>query len=93
MNAFFNSKYDYWDARVLGDYWGQSVVEAKARIGRKIIWGKSDVSILEQFLVDARIKALNKVQRSNPNLEMYSVSKYQYEDAEKLAKLWGESSP
>ena len=93
LNAFFNSKYDYWDARVLGDYWGQSVVEAKARIGRKIIWGQSDVSILEQFLVDARIKALNKVQRSNPNLELYSVSKYQYEDAEKLAKLWGESSP
>ena len=93
LDAFFNSKYDYWDARVLGDYWGQSVVEAKARIGRKILWGQSDVSILEQFLVDARIKALNKVQRSNPNLELYSVSKYQYEDAEKLAKLWGESSP
>jgi hypothetical protein len=93
FDAFFNSKYNYWDARVLGDYWGQSVVEAKARIGRKILWGKSDVAILEQFLVDARIKALNKVQRSNPNLELYSASKYQYDDAEKLAAVWGDSSP
>ncbi|MGB6301705.1 MAG: hypothetical protein WBF90_36750 [Rivularia sp. (in: cyanobacteria)] len=93
FDAFFNSKYNYWDARVLGDYWGQSVVEAKARIGRKILWGKSDVAILEQFLVDARIKALNKVQRSNPNLELYGASKYRYDDAEKLAAVWGDSSP
>ncbi|MGF1676457.1 MAG: hypothetical protein ACFCUV_22665 [Rivularia sp. (in: cyanobacteria)] len=93
FKAFFNSKYDYWDARVLADYWGQSVSEAKARMGRKILWGKSDVAILEQFLVDARIQALQKVQGSNPSLEMYSNSGYNYNDAEKLAKLWGESSP
>lgn len=93
LNAFSNSKYDYWDARVLGDYWGQSAYEAKARIGRKILWGKSDVAILEQFIVDARIKALNEVQGNNPNLELYGESKYKYNDAEKLATLWGDSSP
>ena len=93
LKAFFNSKYNYWDARVLADYWGQSVSEAKARMGRKIIWGKSDVSILEQFLVDARLQGLQKVQVSNPSLQLYSDSKYNYNDAENLATLWGESSP
>ena len=93
INAFSNSKYDYWDARVLGDYWGQSAYEAKARIGRKILWGKSDVAILEQFLVDARFKALQKMQSSSPSLELYGESTYNYNDAQKLATLWGDSSP
>ncbi|WP_414624863.1 hypothetical protein [Calothrix sp. CCY 0018] len=91
--AFFSSKYDYWDARVLADYWGQSIGEAKARMGRKILWGKSDLGILEQFLVDARFKALQKMQVSSPSLELYGESKYKYDDAAKLAKLWGDSSP
>lgn len=93
LNAFSRSKYDYWDARVLSDYWGQSVFESKARIGRKILWGKSDVAILEQFLVDARIKALSKVQGANPNLTFLSESRYKYNDAQKLASVWGERSP
>ena len=93
LNAFSNSKYDYWDARVLSDYWGKSAYEAKALIGRKIIWGKSDVAILEQFLVDARIKALQKLNSSSNNLPLYIDSKYRYNDAQKLAKLWGEQSP
>ena len=91
--AFFSSKYDYWDARVLADYWGQSIGEAKARMGRKILWGNSNVAILEQFLVDARFKALQKIQGSSPSLELYGESKYKYNDAQKLAKLWGDSSP
>lgn len=93
LEAFFSSTYDYWDARILSDYWGQSIDEAKARVGRKILWGKSDVAILEQFLVDARIKALQKMQGSNPSLELYGESKYKYNDAAKLANLWGERSP
>lgn len=93
LNAFSNSKYDYWDARVLGEYWGQSAYEAKARIGRKILWGKSDVAILEQFLVDARVKALQKLNSSSNNLPLYIDSKYRYNDAQKLARLWGEKSP
>ncbi|BAY83597.1 hypothetical protein NIES267_30860 [Calothrix parasitica NIES-267] len=93
LNAFSNSKYDYWDARVLGDYWGQSAYEAKARIGRKILWGKSDVAVLEQFLVDARVNALQKLNNSSNNLPLYIDSKYRYNDAQKLAKLWGEKSP
>lgn len=93
LNAYSQSKYDYWDARVLADYWGQSVFEAKARIGRKILWGKYDVTILEQFLVDARIQMLQKMQDSNPSLNLYGESRYRYNDAEKLAAVWGERSP
>lgn len=91
LRAFSRSKYDYWDARVLADYWGQSIGDAKARVGRKVLWGEADIAILEQFLVDARAKGLN----STPEkiVKFYSESKYTYADAEKLAKFWGDKSP
>ncbi len=91
LQSFFRSQYDYWDARVLANYWGQSVEDTKARIGRKILWGKKDVAILEQFLLDARVKALQSVEIT-PN-SLYSESKYKYDDATLLAKFWGEPSP
>jgi hypothetical protein len=95
LQAYQTSKYDYWDARVLADYWGQSVEESKARIGRKILWGSKDVAILEQFLVDARVNALQSVE-SAPELSSYKLfreSTLTYEDAEALAKFWGDQSP
>jgi hypothetical protein len=91
LQAFFKSQYDYWDAKVLANYWGQSVEDAKARMGRKIIWGKKDVAILEQFLLDARVKALQSAEVS-PN-SLYGESKYKYDDAALLAKFWGDPSP
>jgi hypothetical protein len=95
IKAFFSSSYDYWDARVLADFWGQSVYDSKARIGRKILWGKKDVAILEQFLVDARIKHLQAiVPASTPaSYTYYQESGYTYADAEVLAKFWGDASP
>ncbi|NJM72337.1 MAG: hypothetical protein HC862_20400 [Scytonema sp. RU_4_4] len=94
LQAFFNSKYDYWDARVLADYWGQSVQDAKARMGRKILWGRTDIAILEQFLVDARVKALQSVKRAqNPSsYKFFRESTYTYDDANALAKFWGDRS-
>jgi len=93
--AFDRSSYDYWDARVLAEYWGQSTDEAKARIGRKILWGKKDVAILEQFLVDARIQHLESIApASSPaSYTFYRESGYTYNDAEVLAKFWGDASP
>ena len=94
--AYQTSNYDYWDARVLADYWGQSEEEAKARIGRKILWGPADVAILEQFLVDARVKALESAQPApNPSsYKLFRESEFrEYEDVEALAKFWGDSSP
>jgi hypothetical protein len=96
LQAYQNSKYNYWDARVLADYWGQSEGEAKARIGRKILWGKKDVAILEQFLVDARVKALESAKpASNPSsYKLFRESEFrEYEDVEALAKFWGDPSP
>ncbi|MGK7903465.1 MAG: hypothetical protein AB4352_19080 [Hormoscilla sp.] len=90
LNAFFASgKYSYCDAKILANYWGQSVVEAKARIGRKIIWGKKDVLYLEQFMVDARVRALQ-----NPEeLCYFQENKYTYNDAVVLAEFWGDRTP
>ena len=95
VNAFSRSNYDYWDARVLADYWGQSVYEAKARMGRKILWGPENVAILEQFLVDARTQALRRAQSaSSPNAyKLYRESSYNYQDAEALARFWGDRTP
>jgi hypothetical protein len=96
LKAFSNSKYDYWDARILSDYWGQAVYDAKARIGRKILSGKKDVAILEQFLVDARVQAL-ELTKPAPNRSSYVLfreSKFrEYENVEALAKFWGDPSP
>lgn len=96
LKAFFRSRYDYWDARVLSDYWGQAVDDAKARIGRKILWGKKDVAILEQYLVDARVKAL-ELTKPAPNPSSYKLFREsefrEYEDVEALAKFWGDPSP
>lgn len=81
--AFANSNYDYCDAKLLGAYWGQSIDEAKARIGRKIGWHDED--ILNGMLKDA----LTRAQTNNaPKCEYYEAG-YTYEDAEALSALWG----
>jgi hypothetical protein len=95
LQAYQASKYDYWDARVLADYWGKSAYEAKAIIGRKILWGPADVAILEQFLVDARVKALKSAKPAqNPiSYKLFQESEFrEYEDVEALAKFWGDPS-
>lgn len=95
LNAFFRSDYNYWDARVLADYWKQSVEEAKARMGRKILSGRENVAILEQFLVDARTQALESVGPASrrSSYKFYRESQYNYEDAEDLARFWGDRTP
>ncbi|MEB3229520.1 MAG: hypothetical protein VKJ64_00810 [Leptolyngbyaceae bacterium] len=89
LEAFWASSYTFWDAAVLAQYWGQSMEDSKARIGRKIGFGPADVAILEQFLLDARISALLTVE----NLELYFQSDYTYDDAAILAEFWGDPSP
>jgi hypothetical protein len=91
FRAFFQSKYSYSNARILADFWGQSLGEAKARIGRKILWGQRDIAILEQFLVDAKTKALQSLNSETPRLTLFSEVGYTYKDAESLSKFWGGS--
>ncbi len=91
FRAFFQSKYSYSNARILADFWGQSLGESKARMGRKILWGQKDVAILEQFLVDAKMKALQSLKDGSSQLPLFSELGYTYKDAESLSKFWGES--
>ncbi|HIK03220.1 MAG TPA: hypothetical protein IGS40_00655 [Trichormus sp. M33_DOE_039] len=97
LRAFLTSKYDYWDARVLASFWGVTVDNAKARMVRKIIWGGENIAILEQFLVDARLQALRAVKPARAGdsspYKFYQDSTYNYNDAEALARFWGERSP
>lgn len=86
-DAFFQSQYDYWDAKLLAKFWGQDLAETKARMGRKILWGGENKAMLGMFLADARVKALGSVE----NLEFYSESGYSYNDAEALARYWGDA--
>ncbi|MEO1069112.1 MAG: hypothetical protein AAFW95_08310 [Cyanobacteria bacterium J06638_6] len=89
LDAFFSSEYTYWDAAVLADYWGDNLEETKARMGRKVLWGPADVAILEQFLLDARLDAIETADQ----LEFYGDSSYDYDDAVVLAEFWGEATP
>ena len=90
--AYSNSEYTYWDAAMLADYWGQDLLETKARMGRKILWGPADTAILEQFLVDARISALAFLE-SEEYLRFFWESSYDYDDAVALAAFWGDPTP
>ena len=89
LDAFFNSEYSYWDAAQLAQYWGQALDEAKARMGRKILWGPADIAILEQFLLDARLESLAAVDE----LRFFGETNYTYDDAAALATFWGDASP
>lgn len=89
IRAFGFSKYSYWDARVLAKFWNTDVLEAKATMGYKILEGPLTKAMLDQHLVDARIKALANVEQ----LSLYSESDYGYEDAAALAKFWYDQSP
>lgn len=89
LNAFFSSKYNYCDAELLSDFWGQSLTESKARIGRKVLWGNGGVPYLEQYLVDARIQAIQQ----DSQLCTFHEAGYTYEDAVALAGFWGDPSP
>jgi len=87
MDAFFNSKYGLRDAEILAKFWNQGVDDSKAQIGRKLLFGGSNVTALDQDLANGRNLALRSVQ----NLTFFTES-YRFQDAEALAKFWGEQS-
>lgn len=86
-DAYANSGYSYWDARMLANFWNDEVSDAKATIGRKLMWGGINKIILEQNLMDARIKALAGAE----NLNYFFDAGYSYKDAKALAGFWGSS--
>lgn len=89
IRAFGNSQYTYWDARVLANFWGNSVMDAKTYMGRKLLAGMHSKALLEQHVLDARVKALANVE----DLKLFYDAGYGYEDAADLADFWGDSTP
>ena len=83
-DAYASSGYSYWDARVLASFWNDDVSDAKSRIGRKMMWGGINKIILEQNLMDSRIKALAGAE----NLNLFFDAGYSYKDAKALAGFW-----
>lgn len=89
IRAFGNSQYTYWDARVLAEFWGTDVLDSKALIGRKLTWGGASKSYLQQMILDARMKALGRVDE----LKFFFDAGYGYQDAATLAEFWGDGDP
>jgi hypothetical protein len=93
LDAFFSSgKYTYCDAKILADYWGQSTLDAKARIGRKLLSGEGGLSVLEDSVTGARDLAVSRLQ-SQQELCFFEEKGYTYDDAVALARFWGNSTP
>ncbi|MEL7329889.1 MAG: hypothetical protein AAGJ69_08625 [Cyanobacteria bacterium J06559_1] len=60
--AYFDSDYSFNDATLLADFWGIHIDEAKARMGRKILWGEADIRVLNNYLAEATRSAANSEQ-------------------------------
>lgn len=77
-DRYADSAYQYCDAVILGEFWGQSVGEAKTLIGRKLGWGNGD--IVASDIAQARSRG----QRCS-----FADTGFSYSDAEAVSLLWG----
>ena len=63
FNAFFMSEFDFWDARILADYWDLSIRNSKLNIGRKLIRNQQNGTL------DLAINSLNsQVRRARSSI-------------------------
>ena len=94
MNAFSMSSYDYWDARVLSEFWGQSTWDSKLRIGRKILIGRhygdlnNTLLAINQIVSLAQNRYLRTTRINDPSSYRLYQEGYTYNDAILLARLW-----
>ena len=82
MQTFFASGYVFCDAKLVADYWGTDIGEAKLAIGQKILNGIGEV-----------VPDILTLSRNAGFACAWVDTGYQYEDAEALAALWGLPSP
>lgn len=89
LDAFFSSKYTYWDARVWALFWNEPVQDSKATIGSKLLHsGPAATQSIDGTLGQARSQALGRARQ----LTLFGET-YTYQDAEALARFWNEPSP
>ncbi|MED5370672.1 MAG: hypothetical protein VX899_06650 [Myxococcota bacterium] len=83
LSPFFESEFDYCDAKVLAAFWGEDLSQAKATISQKLTAGGPEV--VHFALKMAQERAL---QAGNPTCSVYEMG-YTVADAEALAQNWG----
>lgn len=82
FQAFIGSRFDYCDAKVLGQLWGVPVDDAKLRIGNKMVTGYPQIVSAE---LDRAFSTPGHAECTWPEL------RYSYSDAEVMAGVWGQS--
>ena len=85
FQAYVKSEYNYDDAVLLASLWSLGVPEAKNEIGYRVIndTEKTLPNKLRENDIDDK-----QHDRNTEFFKAYSQSGYDYDDAEKLAKLW-----
>ncbi|MEZ5995012.1 MAG: toll/interleukin-1 receptor domain-containing protein [Hyphomonadaceae bacterium] len=82
LQTFFASGYQYCDAKLVAEFWGNDIGETKVNIGWKIING----------LADAVPEILDLSRRAGHSCDWIDTG-YSYADAEVLARVWGLAEP
>ena len=77
LNVFFNSSYNYCDAKLIGAIWGYDAGRGKIEIGHKIING-----------IGGNISLMLSDSRNSGNACGWEDTGLSYDDAEKLARVW-----
>ena len=88
LDVFFKSNYRFEDAELLAQLWNIPIGEAKQAIGHKIIHGIEDL-LPKGVEPDPKVNE-PKFDWDAKALDAFFNSQYTYDDAERLARLWGQ---
>lgn len=81
-DAFFSSRYNYCDAKLVGALYGQDVEGGKVIIGQKILNG-----------IGTNVPVVLRESRNDGNVCGWEDTGLSYPDAQVLARTWGFSDP
>jgi hypothetical protein len=79
FSVFSHSGYTYCDAKLLGEFWGISTLDAKTQIGQKITHG-----------LGPNIPGIVRASRAGHRCG-WADTGYSYNDAVELSRVWGVS--
>jgi hypothetical protein len=88
LEAYANSRYSYEDAELLAQLWSIPVSEAKQAIGHKIIHNIEHL-LPAKVAPDPKVDA-HPTDWDSKALDAFFNSSFTYDDAERLAQLWGQ---